>query len=170
MGNNSLAYLEVLDKDNKNSSHKQLSDHNIKYKNSKPFKTTDLSECKRYKKEANSTSTLGSGRPSCEYNLVQNCMRDMGPNAAVWGGKTHTDIHSCFTLNPWMRQPLPCVGQSVGIQPYSWCTPTQQWTVTSPFTVPLSFNTHICLYRSRYALASEPTHTNSCCSHKQRQV
>ncbi len=37
----------------------------------------------------------------------------MGPNAAVWGGegvKIHTHIDSCFTLNPWMRQPLPCVG------------------------------------------------------------
>lgn len=34
-------------------------------------------------KETVGTSTFGSGRPSCEYNLVQNCMRDMGPNAAV---------------------------------------------------------------------------------------
>lgn len=39
----------------------------------------------------------------------------MGPNAAVCGGVKYTHIHSCFTLNPWMRQPLPCVAQSVGI-------------------------------------------------------
>lgn len=31
------------------------------------------------------------------------------------GGKIHTNIHSRFTLNPWMWQPLPCVAQSDGI-------------------------------------------------------
>lgn len=37
----------------------------------------------------------------------------MGPIAAVLGYVTHRHICSCFTFNPRIPQPLPCVGQSV---------------------------------------------------------
>ena len=156
VGNKVLAYLiyELLDNDNKNSWHKQLSvspssspknycSRHQKQKHPQQHNTKSLK--KETKKEANSTSTLGSGRPSCEYNLVQSCMRDMGPNAAVWGGgnkHTHRLLLHLVSLNATASSMcwLKC-----WYSPYSWSTPTQQWTRTWPLKVPLWFNTHICL-------------------------
>lgn len=102
--------------------------------------------------------TLGSGRPSWEYNLVQICMNDMGPTAAVRGRLkfTHASAHisSRFTSALWIQTSPPWGSQSAGDHLAAGVAPTQLWTPCFSQLLPAA---HLPLTRTHKA--QRPSHT-----------